>query len=203
MAGEEEVGLDQAPAELQYYDRNQASTILYELDDVNHVLMMYGWGRSSEELVASRKGRTEWGNCRGIALGAHVGKVLLKVVARRLSGSCKREGNLPNSQCYLYLSAACCCCHDARRLQAAGAWKDKDKVSLHSAASVYRRLTTPLIVPFSGASIMMVQRYSVSREMISAVRPFHHGECGHMYVWTIACVCSGSESSKGCAPSVW
>ena len=36
---------------------------------------------------------------RGIALVSHAGKVLLKIVAHRLSGHCETGGILPEEQC--------------------------------------------------------------------------------------------------------
>ena len=42
---------------------------------------------------------TECGSYRGISLVAHAGKVLLKVIAGRLSHSCERENILPKEQC--------------------------------------------------------------------------------------------------------
>ena len=44
------------------------------------------------------KDRTECGNYRGISLAAHAGKVLLKIIARRLSEYCERMGILPEEQ---------------------------------------------------------------------------------------------------------
>ena len=43
--------------------------------------------------------KTECGNYRGISLVSHAGKVLLKVVARRLSAYCEAKGLLPEEQC--------------------------------------------------------------------------------------------------------
>ena len=45
-----------------------------------------------------KKDRTEYGNYRGISLVAHAGKILLKIVARRLSEYCERVGILPEEQ---------------------------------------------------------------------------------------------------------
>ena len=45
-----------------------------------------------------KKGRTECGNCRGIPLVAHAGKIPLKILACRLSEYCKRVGTLPEEQ---------------------------------------------------------------------------------------------------------
>ena len=45
-----------------------------------------------------RKDRTECGDYRGISLVAHAGKILLKVIARRLGEYCGRVGILPEEQ---------------------------------------------------------------------------------------------------------
>ena len=44
------------------------------------------------------KGRTECGNYRGMSLVAHADKILLKIIARRLSEYCGRVGILPKEQ---------------------------------------------------------------------------------------------------------
>ena len=50
--------------------------------------------------VLHKKGdKTECGNYRGISLVSHAGKVLLKVVARRLSAYCEEKGLLTEEQC--------------------------------------------------------------------------------------------------------
>ena len=45
-----------------------------------------------------KKDRTEFGNYRGIFLVAHAGKIMLKVIARRLSEYCERVRILPGEQ---------------------------------------------------------------------------------------------------------
>ena len=50
-------------------------------------------------MLHKKKDRTECGNYRGISLVAHAGKVLLKVIAGRLSDYCEREIILPEEQC--------------------------------------------------------------------------------------------------------
>ena len=45
-----------------------------------------------------KKDRTECGNFRGISLVAHAGKILLKIITRRLSEYCERVRNLPEEQ---------------------------------------------------------------------------------------------------------
>ena len=48
---------------------------------------------------STRKAKTECGNYRGISLVSHAGKVLLKVVARRLGAYCEAKVLLPEEQC--------------------------------------------------------------------------------------------------------
>ena len=49
-------------------------------------------------VLHKNKDRTEYGNYRGISLIAHAGKIMLKIIARRLSEYCKRVGILPEEQ---------------------------------------------------------------------------------------------------------
>ena len=42
--------------------------------------------------------RTECGNCRGISMVAHAGKILLNILACRLSECCERVGILPEEE---------------------------------------------------------------------------------------------------------
>ena len=49
-------------------------------------------------VLHKKKDRTECGNYRGISLVAYAGKILLKIIARRLSEYCERVGILPEEQ---------------------------------------------------------------------------------------------------------
>ena len=51
------------------------------------------------KVLHKKKNRTECGNYRGTSLVSHAGKVLLKVIAGRLSDYCKRENILLEQQC--------------------------------------------------------------------------------------------------------
>ena len=51
------------------------------------------------KVLHKTKDRTECGNYRGISFVAHAGKVLLKVIAGRLSDYCECENILPEEQC--------------------------------------------------------------------------------------------------------
>ena len=49
-------------------------------------------------VLHKKKDRTECGNFRGISLVAHADKILLKIIARRLSEYCERVGILPEEK---------------------------------------------------------------------------------------------------------
>ena len=49
-------------------------------------------------VLHKKKDRTEYGNYMGIWLVAHAGKILLKIIARRLSEYCERVEILPEEQ---------------------------------------------------------------------------------------------------------
>ena len=57
------------------------------------------WKYATIKVLHKEKDRTECGNYRGISQTAHVGKVLLKAIAGRLSEYCDRENILPEEQC--------------------------------------------------------------------------------------------------------
>ena len=56
------------------------------------------WRYAIIMVLHKKKDRTEFGNYRGISLVAHAGKILLKVIARRISEYCERVGILPEEQ---------------------------------------------------------------------------------------------------------
>ena len=56
------------------------------------------WKDAIIMVLHKKKDRTECGNYRGISMVAHAGKILLKIIARRLSEYCERVGILPEEQ---------------------------------------------------------------------------------------------------------
>ena len=56
------------------------------------------WKYAIIMVLHKKKDRTECGNYRGISLIAHAGKILLEIIARRLSEYCERVGILPEEQ---------------------------------------------------------------------------------------------------------
>ena len=104
MANATAVGPDGLPAKLLKLGLQQDRAILLEL----HRLATLVWSEEKvpqqwKDMVITvlhKKGdKTECGNYRGSSLVSHTGKVLLKVVARRLSAYCKANGLLPEEQC--------------------------------------------------------------------------------------------------------
>ena len=57
------------------------------------------WKYATIKVLHKSKDRIECDNYRGISLVAHAGKVLLKVIADRLSDCCERDNILPEEQC--------------------------------------------------------------------------------------------------------
>ncbi|CAB1118404.1 unnamed protein product [Ectocarpus sp. CCAP 1310/34] len=103
MANRKAVGPDDLPAELIKLFLDEDQSLLRE----SHANVVDVWQtrdvpqqwKDATTKVLFNKGDTmECGNYRGISLVAHAGKVLLKVVATRLSHYCEREGILPEEQ---------------------------------------------------------------------------------------------------------
>ena len=100
MAIAKAVGPDGLPAELLKLGLQQDRTILRELHRLTILIWRHGkvprqWKDAVITILHKKGDKTECGNYRGISLGSHAGKVLLKVVARRLSAYCEAKGLLP------------------------------------------------------------------------------------------------------------
>ena len=103
MANSKAVGTDGLPAELLKLGLNQDRSILRELHRLVTTTWREGkipqrWKDAIIMAIHKKKDKTECGNYRGISLVSHTGKVLLKVIARRLSEYCERRGLLPEEQ---------------------------------------------------------------------------------------------------------
>ena len=104
MANAKAVGPDGLPAELLKLGLQQDRTILRELHRLTTLIWRQGkvprqWKDAVITVLHKKGDKTECGNYRGISLVSHAGKVLLKVVARRLSAYCEAKGLLPEEQC--------------------------------------------------------------------------------------------------------
>ena len=92
MANEKAVGPDGLPAELLKLGLQQDRTILLEFHRLTTLIWREGkvpqqWKDAVITVLHKKGDKTECGNYRGISLVSHAGKVLLKVVARRLSAA--------------------------------------------------------------------------------------------------------------------
>ena len=104
MANAKAVGPDGLPAELLKLGIQQDRTILLELHRLTTLIWREGkvrqqWKDAAITVLHKKGDKTECGNYRGISLVSHAGKVLLKVVARRLGAYCEAKGLLPEEQC--------------------------------------------------------------------------------------------------------
>ena len=105
MVNEKAVGPDGLPTELLKLGLQQDRTILLEFHRLTTLIWREGkvpqqWKDAVITVLHHKKGdKTECGNYRGISLVSHARKVLLKVVARRLSAFCEAKGLLPEEQC--------------------------------------------------------------------------------------------------------
>ena len=123
-------------------------------------------------LVGEWKGcrTTECGNYRGISLVAHASKILLKIIARRLSEYCERMGILPEEQSgFRPNRSATDMMFVIRRVQ-----------------ELARKKIIPLYVCFIDLTKAydsvhrtllwtVLARFGVPQNMISAIRQFHDG----------------------------
>ena len=104
MANAKAVGPDGLPAELLKPGLQQDRTIPRELHRFTILIWRQGkvpqqWKDAVITVLHKKGDKTECGNYRGISLVSHTGKVLLRVVARRLSAYCETKGLLPEEQC--------------------------------------------------------------------------------------------------------
>ena len=89
MTNAKAVGPDGLPAELMKLGLQQDRTILLELHRFTTPIWREGkvpqqWKYAVIAVLHKKDDKTECGNYRGILLVSHAGKVLLKVVAKRL-----------------------------------------------------------------------------------------------------------------------
>ena len=107
------------------------------------------WKDAIIMVIHKKKDRTECGNCRGILLVAHAGKILLKIIARRLSEYCESVGILPEEQSGFRPSRSTTdMVFVISRLQELARNK-RIPLSINALSTLPKR-TTPLIEPSSG-----------------------------------------------------
>ena len=103
IANAKAVRPDELPVELLKFGMNHDPTVLREFHRVikrvwHQREVPQRWRDAVIKVLYKKKDRTECGNYRGISLVAHAGKVLLKIVATRLSAYCEARDLLPEEQ---------------------------------------------------------------------------------------------------------
>ena len=103
LANRKTVGPDGVSVELFNIPLNDDSALRLRLLDIVVRIWRGGevpqqWKDAMIMVLHKKKDRTECGNSRGISLVVHAGKILLKIIARRLNEYCGRVGILPEKQ---------------------------------------------------------------------------------------------------------
>ena len=97
-----------------------------------------------------KKDRAECGNYRGISLVAHAGKILLKIIARRLSEYYERVGILPEEQIRVVSDQTVLPPKGCLKVVSYRSWRGRNEFRYMYALSTLPKRTTPLIEPSSG-----------------------------------------------------
>ncbi|CAM9787503.1 unnamed protein product, partial [Sphacelaria rigidula] len=105
MSNDKATDPDGIPADILKPGLNgEASDILYHFHDIVSAVWTSGevpqeWKDVTIKVLHKKQGRTQGSNYRGVSLVAHTAKVLLKIVANRLNGSCEEKYVFPEEQC--------------------------------------------------------------------------------------------------------
>ena len=175
MANAKAVGPDSPPAELLKLGLQQDRTILRELHRLTILIWRQGnvpqqWKDALITVFHKKGDKTEYGNYLGISLVSLAGKVLLKVVARRLSAYCETKGLLPEEQCGFRPDRSTTdTMFVVRRLQEVGR---KAGVSLRMCFVDLQKAYDTV----DGTLLWLVlTRIGVPPQMIAVIRQFHNG----------------------------
>ena len=176
MANGKAVGSDEVSVELFKITLNEDPALRQRLLDI--VVRIGGGGDEVPQqwkdaiimVLHKKKDRTECGNYRGISLVAHAGKILLKIIARRLSEYCERVGILPEEQSGFRPN---CSTTDVmfviRRLQELAR---KKRIPLYVC---FVDLTKAYVSVDRTLLWIVLARFGVPQNMISVIRQFHDG----------------------------
>ena len=123
-------------------------------------------------MLHKEKDRTECGNYRGISLVAHAAKVLLKVIAGRLSDYCERENILPEEQCgFRPQRSTVDMMFVVRRLQELALARKRDAplyLCIIDLTKAYDSVDRTLLWD-------ILARFGVPLRMLAVIRQFHDG----------------------------
>ena len=128
------------------------------------------WKDATIEVLHKKKDRSHCNSYRGISLVAHSGKVLLKMVASRLSNYCESEGILPEEQCgFRPARSTVDMLFVVRRLQELGRAR---KIPLYMCfidlQKAYDSVDRELLW-------VVLARFGVPEKMLTVIRQFHEG----------------------------
>ena len=173
IANAKAVGPDGLPAELLKLRLQQDRTILREFHRLTILIWRQGkvpqqWKDAVITVLHKKGDKTECGNYRGISHVSHAGKVLLKVVARRLSAYCEAKGLLPEERCGFRPDRSTTdMMFVVRRLQEGGR---KAGVSLHMCFIDLQKAYDTVDRTFLWQVLTCI---GVPRQMIAVIRQFH------------------------------
>ena len=130
------------------------------------------WKDATINVPHKKKDRTECGNYRGISLVAHAGKVLLKLIAGRLSDYyCEREDVLPEEQCgFRPQRSTVDMMFAVGRLQERARKKDTPLYVCCIHVPTLPKHMTPSTEPFCGMSLL---GFGVPPRMLAVIRQLH------------------------------
>lgn len=175
MADNKAVGPDELPAEILKLGLKEEPAILESLHNIIVAIWRGGevpqkWKDAVIKVLHKKGDRTECSNYRGISLVSHAGKILLKVVASRLSASCEENHLLPEEQHgFRPQRSTVDMLFVMRRLQELG-----------------RKVGTPIFLCFVDLQKAydsvdrtllwdVLARFGVPEKMIAVIRQFHDG----------------------------
>ena len=132
--------------------------------------MPYQWKYAIIMVLHKKKDRAECGNCRGISLVAHAGKILPRIIIRCLSEYCERVGILSKGQSGFQPN------HSTVDIM----------FTIHRLQELARKNQTPMYACFfdltkaydsADRTLLwtVLARFGVPQTMISVIRQFHDG----------------------------
>ena len=128
------------------------------------------WKDAIIMVLHEKKDRTECGNYMGISLVANAGKILLKIIVRRLSEYCERVGILPKKQSDFRLNRSTTdMMFVIRRLQELAR---KKRIPLYACFFDVTKAYDSVDGTFFWT---VLARFGVPQNMISVIRQFHDG----------------------------
>ena len=175
MANAKAVGRNVVPVELLKLVINHDPAVLREFHRVIKLVchqreVPQRWRDAVIKVLHKKKDRAQCGNYRDISLVAHAGKVLLKIVATRLSAYCEAMNLLPEEQCGFHPHRSTADMMFAvQKLQEMGR---KARVSLFlcfiDLQKTYDSVDRTLLW-------QMLARFGTPPQMIEVIRQFHDG----------------------------